>query len=85
MCTKIEKKRTASMVDTILKDIFTQVFSVSEFSAEDSIETIALWDSMGHMELMVAVEQRFGIRIAPEDVINLTSISLLKEYLKDRL
>ena len=85
MCTKFERKRTASVVDTILKEIFKQVFGVSELSEEDSIETIALWDSMGHMELMVAIEQRCGIRIAPEDVINLTSVTVLKEYLKERL
>ena len=85
MCTKFERQRTVSVVDTILKEIFEQIFSVSEFNEEDSIETIALWDSMGHMELMVAIEQRFGIRIAPEDVINLTSVSMLREYLKDRL
>jgi acyl carrier protein len=85
MCTKFERQRTVSVVDTILKEIFEQIFSVSEFNEKDSIETIALWDSMGHMELMVAIEQRFGIRIAPEDVINLTSVSMLREYLKDRL
>jgi acyl carrier protein len=71
-------------IDSALREIFRHVFQVSKMGSEDSIETISLWDSMGHMTLMAAIEKRFNIRIEAKDIIQLTSVKAIKEYVEAR-
>lgn len=40
------------------------------------------WDSMGHMEVMMSLEEQFGIEISADTIANLTSIPAIQEYLE---
>jgi acyl carrier protein len=42
------------------------------------------WDSMGHMNLMMALEDKFGIQITAETITNLVSIPAIIQYLLDK-
>lgn len=42
---------------------------------------IALWDSLGHMDLMSAMEETFKIRISTADVLDFSSYEKGKEVL----
>ena len=42
------------------------------------------WDSMGHMEVMLRLEEHFGIEINNETIANLTSISAIQKHIKER-
>ena len=70
-------------VNGLIAEIFQEVFQCS-VDKSDSIETIALWDSIGHMELMAAIEVKCGVRIEPEEIINLTSVSAIQKYLGEK-
>lgn len=39
------------------------------------------WDSMGHMEVMMYLEQYFGIEINNDTIADLTSIPAIQQYL----
>jgi acyl carrier protein len=41
------------------------------------------WDSMGHMEVMLSLEEQFGIEIDAEIIGSLTSVSAISSYLKE--
>ena len=41
------------------------------------------WDSMGHMELMMILEEQFGIEISTETIAELVSVSSIIQYLKE--
>jgi acyl carrier protein len=41
------------------------------------------WDSMGHMEVMLSLEERFGIEIDAEIIASLTSVPTISNYLKE--
>ena len=43
---------------------------------------IALWDSIGHMDLMGELEETFDIRIETQDVLDFTSYEKGKEVLR---
>jgi acyl carrier protein len=45
---------------------------------------VAAWDSMGHLNLMMALEQTFDITLEVEDFANLTSVPAILDYLKNR-
>ncbi len=41
------------------------------------------WDSMGHMEVMLSLEEQFGVEIDAEIIGSLTSVSAISSYLKE--
>ncbi len=41
------------------------------------------WDSMGHMEVMMALEADFGVEINADTIAALTSIPAICTYLKE--
>lgn len=41
------------------------------------------WDSMGHMEVMVLLEERYGVEISADTIAGLTSIETIIAYLKE--
>jgi acyl carrier protein len=44
---------------------------------------LAAWDSMGHIHLMVALEDAFGIQLEVEDFGRLTSVPAILDHLKN--
>ena len=53
---------------------------VTETSSQD---TIAEWDSMGHLSLVTNLEDHFRISIAIPDAMKMTSVAMIKSVLKD--
>jgi acyl carrier protein len=43
------------------------------------------WDSMGHMEVMMFLEQYFGVEINNDTIANLTSIPAIRQYILETL
>ncbi len=41
------------------------------------------WDSVGHMALVVAIEDEFGVEFGPDDVINIDSFDAALRMLRD--
>lgn len=50
-------------------------------SAELAFGDLPQWDSMGHMEVMMLLEARFGVEINADTIANLTSIPAIVAYL----
>ena len=49
--------------------------SPSEVGDESSVHTLGSWDSLGHLRIVVAIEQRTGNRLNPEQILALNSVS----------
>ena len=39
------------------------------------------WDSMGHMEVMMVLEQYFGIEINNDTIASLTSVPIIRQHI----
>jgi acyl carrier protein len=59
--------------------IMADLFSVpkSSLGPETTPATLERWDSMGHLMLILQMEQDFGVLFAPEQVERMTSIALI--------
>ena len=56
---------------------FTSTFLVEEAAlANLEYQDIAAWDSVGHMALMVALEEAFGIEMDIDDIIEFSSFKV---------
>jgi acyl carrier protein len=53
----------------------------SAVTEDASRATVAAWDSLGQISLVLAVEERFGVTIAVADIAGLTSFAAVREIL----
>jgi acyl carrier protein len=63
--------------------VFSEVFGLppEQFGDDTAPATVAGWDSARHVELVVALEERFGCMFEPEEVPDLTSLQSIEEIL----
>lgn len=74
------------MIDeNALKSVMAAVLRVpqAEIGPDSSTDTIPAWDSLRHMNLVLALEQEFGVSIPDEDAANLSSFALIKLVLNE--
>lgn len=76
---------TGSETGLKLRRVMSAVFGVSEAAIRetDSPATITAWDSVGHLQLMLALEQEFGVQFEPDEFATLASVSALETRLGD--
>lgn len=65
---------------------YTQIFSDNLGVSKDDVEgltyqSISAWDSVGHMELVAAIEDAFDIMMDTDDIIDFNSFERGKEIL----
>ena len=65
---------------------YTQIFSDNLGVSKDDVEgltyqSISAWDSVGHMELVAAIEDAFDIMMDTDDIIDFNSFEKGKEIL----
>ena len=70
-----------------LKKCMASVFGIEEAAISDdaSMDNIKEWDSLRHINLIIALEQEFGISFPDEEVALLTSAHLLGMAVCDAL
>ena len=74
------------MIDeAALKQVMATVLGVplAAITAESSQDTLRSWDSLKHMNLVLALEQTFGVEIPDEDAAEITSYALIKLVLQE--
>ena len=54
------------------------------FTPELTFGDLPQWDSLGHMEVMMRLEEHYGIEINTDTIASLTSVPKIKEYLEKR-
>jgi acyl carrier protein len=62
---------------------FTSTFDISpEETTELKYQGIEAWDSVGHMGLIAAIEDAFGIMLEADDIVDLSSFKKGQEILE---
>ena len=63
------------------------VFGVpsEEINSDSSMDTIESWDSLKHMNLVIALEEEFEITIPDDEAANITSYALIRVVIDDIL
>ena len=64
-----------------IKAVMGQIFNVdpATIAAGSTPETIERWDSLRHMQLVLAIEDEFDIRFADEDIPELLSLQAIED------
>lgn len=71
----------------LVKKVMASVLEVEEASLNDdsSMDNVPGWDSLKQMNLVLALEESFGVSIPDEDAGNATSYKLLALVLEEQL
>ncbi|HLG98175.1 MAG TPA: acyl carrier protein [Bryobacteraceae bacterium] len=72
-----------SRVSAIMADLFQ--IPVSEIRPESSPDCIEAWDSLQHLNLVLALEQEFTIQFTPEEIEQLLSVDLIAALVAEKL
>ena len=55
--------------------LVAQALGLGSVGALDGIGTLAEWDSLGHMHIVLALETQLGARLSPEDIVSIASVA----------
>ena len=75
----------SSVVDEV-RETVADVFAldVQDVTASTSPETAPVWDSIGHLNLVLALEQRFDVSFDPEQIPQLVSVQAIADAVAAR-
>ena len=64
-----------------IKDIMSAVFEIPEEKIKDdsSTDTIESWDSLKHMNLVIALEEEFEMEFSESEIPEITNYRAIKE------
>jgi len=67
-------------IKEVMSDVFNiDIESINNNSSPDNIEN---WDSLKHMNLIVALEEEFGVEFDDNDIENLLNFQLINLTIK---
>ncbi len=64
-------------IETTIRDVMSGLFGVdaAEIGEDTSIETVENWDSLQHVNLVMALEQEFSVTFDVDDALEMTTFS----------
>ena len=66
-----------------LTNVFVETFGIeAEATKGLKYQDIEAWDSVGHMALIAAIEDSFGITMDTDDIIDLSSFEKARQILQ---
>lgn len=69
-------------VRAIVADIFN--LPLDRVRADSSPDNIEAWDSLQHLNLVLALEQSFGVQFTPEEIEQLLSVELIAALIEEK-
>jgi acyl carrier protein len=70
-------------VRAIASDIFG--VPLAAITADSSPGIIETWDSMQHLNLVLAVEEKFAVRFSPEEIEEMTSVGAVAKLVNKKI
>ena len=77
---------TAAVFDQI-RTMASDLFGVSaeRLSAASSPQTLENWDSIQHLNLVLAIEEKFGLQLSPEEIEQMKNIGETAKLIESKL
>jgi len=73
-------------VDQNVESLVAEVLQIPAGTINDDLamQDVDVWDSLKHMELIVSLEEKFGLQLSFEEIVTMQSVGSIKRVLKDR-
>ena len=82
----MENKLTATAFDDV-RSMASDIFGVplERITSVSSPESIESWDSIQQLNLTLAIEEKFGLQLSPEEMEQMSSIGRITELIDTKL
>jgi acyl carrier protein len=77
------KDQVFEKVRRLASDLFD--VPAAQITAESSPATLENWDSVQHLNLILALEEEFGVKFEPEDMENMQTIGQVTQAVTNKL
>lgn len=69
-----------------LKNLLIELFKLKDGEITDSLtmEDLEAWDSLKHMELIVAIEETFGLELTADEIVSMRSVGEIKRVIREK-
>jgi len=57
---------------------------LEQLNEESSPDNVKNWDSLKHMNLILALEEEFDVSFSDEEIVELLSVEIIVETLKEK-
>ena len=73
-------------LDVTVENLLSEVLQmpVSKITEDLAMADVDAWDSLKHMELIVSLEQNFGIEFSFDEIVAMQSVGQIKHVLRAR-
>ena len=73
-------------LDEKVKAVLAEVLQVPPAIITDDLamQDVDAWDSLKHMELIVSLENTFGLQLSFDEIVNMQSVGDIKRVLEER-
>ena len=69
-------------VSQLVSDVFgVPVETITPLSSADNIEA---WDSLSHINLILAIESEFKVSLSPDEAMEMLTVGLIETILSER-
>ena len=71
-------------IENRIKDVMSAVFEIpaDEINDESSIDSVESWDSLKHLNLVLAFEEEFEIEFNNNEILEMKNFMLIKEIIE---
>jgi acyl carrier protein len=80
---KFEENVLEQDVNAIVAEVFE--IPVGQINKQTTMENVDTWDSLRHMEMIVAIERRFNVEFEAEEALEMTSVEAINRMLDAKL
>ena len=75
--------------DHILKELISigsEIFKLSDnqLKPDSVVGSIEQWDSLGHLQLFMTIQEKFNVQFTTEEIIDLSSIEQIADAIKEK-
>lgn len=71
-------------VDTALNSLIAGALKIpaASITPETSIDSTPAWDSLAHMDLVVSIEEHYGVQLLPDEMVAMRSVGQIAALLR---
>ena len=73
-------------LDGVVEKLLSEILQLSPASITEDLKMkdVEAWDSLKHMEIVVAVEQRFDFQLTFDEIVAMQSVGDIKRVLREK-
>jgi acyl carrier protein len=77
---------SSQQVPSSLRNIFADTLEISsdEVTPELSADSVETWDSFRHLQLILSIEDEYGVQFDPQKIPELTTVAKVQEALEQK-